>query len=294
MGQACGWAGKILRVDLSAGRIDVQDSMELASPYLGGRGFAARIAWDEIPRGTGPNDPANRLMVMPGSLTGTTAPYSGRSGVYAVSPQAYPIPWFSRSSLGGHWGAEFKYAGYDGIVVYGKASEPVYLSITDDKVEIRSARHLWGQGLYATQQKLMDELGQQTRIVAIGPAGENQSRIAVVATETESAAGQGGYGALMGAKKLKAIAVRGSGAIHIAHGTFPLPAPATIELLKGRLQWFGGTVPDVRYVALRYAVQGDRPGGRALRPARWRRWRTPATSTPVRSEICAADKPTSR
>ena len=203
-------------MNLSDGRIKVRDSRELSERYLGGRGVAARLAWDEIPAGTDPYDPENRFMVMAGALTGSMAPFSGRCGVYAISPQAYPKPMFSRAGLGGHWGAELKYAGYDGIVVHGQASRPVYLAIEDDRVEIRDAGDLWGQGMYATQRRLMDKLGKETRVLAIGQAGENLSRIAVVATETQSAAGQGGFGAVMGSKKLKAIALRGRGSVAVA------------------------------------------------------------------------------
>ena len=210
------WTGKLLDVDLSSGRVEVRDSSHLHQRYLGGRGVAGRLAWDEIPKGTGPFDPENRLMIMAGALTGTTAPYSGRGGVYAISPQAYPKPWFSRAGLGGHFAPALKCAGYDGIIVHGQAADPVYLYIEDEKVEIRSAEGLWGQGLFATQKRLMDELGRETRIVAIGPAGERLSRIAVIATETQSAAGQGGFGAVMGSKKLKAIAVRGRGSVRTA------------------------------------------------------------------------------
>jgi len=185
--------------------------------------LAARLAWDMIPPGISAFDPANPLMFMPGALIGTPAPSSGRVTISGLSPQTYPHEWYTRANLGGHWGAELKYAGYDGLVVTGRSPQPVYLWIEDEQVEIRDAEHLWGLGLIETQQRLAQELGSETRVAAIGPAGENLVRYAIVATGTESAAGQGGFGAVMGSKNLKAIAVRG-------HGGVPVASPA--EMLR--------------------------------------------------------------
>ena len=211
-----GWAGKLLRVDLSTRKIWTEPSVEYGRKYIGGRGIAARIAWDEIPAGTGPFDPENRLIFTVGPLTGTSAPNSGRATVCSLSPQAYPYEWFSYSSFGGNWGPTLKYAGYDAIVVQGQAAQPVYLWVNDNKVELRDASELWGQGIYATQESLLRRHGKDVRVVAIGQAGENRSRIAIIASGTSSAAGQGGFGAVMGTKGLKAIAVRGSGSIPLA------------------------------------------------------------------------------
>ena len=136
--------------------------------------------------------------------------------VAGIAPQQRPSV-FSRSGMGGHWGAELKYAGYDGVVVQGQSDKPVYLWIDDDKVEIKDAQELWGKGTYATTAILRGIHGPQTRIVSCGQAGERLSRIAVVQTETGNAAGQGGYGAVMGSKKLKAIAVHGTAGVRIAH-----------------------------------------------------------------------------
>ena len=211
-----GWAGKLLRVDLSSGKVWTEDTLRWGTDCLGGRGLAARIAWDELAPGVGAFDPENPMMFMPGVLAGTPAPSSGRTSICAVSPQAYPVEWFTRASIGGHWGTELKYAGYDGLIVTGKSDGPVYLWIDDDKVEVRDASHLWGKGIFGAQELLLGELGNDVRILTIGQAGENLSRIAIIATETESAAGQGGFGAVMGAKQLKAIAVRGTGSIRVA------------------------------------------------------------------------------
>jgi aldehyde:ferredoxin oxidoreductase len=210
------WAGRLLFVDLGDGSIEFRDTEPYAADYIGGRSLACKIGWDEVPEGTKGLDPDNLLMITTGPLTGTNAPFSGRTTVSGLSPQGWPHEWFSRSGLGGHWGPAQKYAGFDGIFIRGKASEPVYLWIDDQQVEIRSAKQLWGLGIYEAQQRLMEEYGNSIRILTIGQAGENLSRISVISTETESSAGQGGYGAVMGSKNLKAIAVRGSGALHIA------------------------------------------------------------------------------
>ncbi|MFP3896990.1 MAG: aldehyde ferredoxin oxidoreductase N-terminal domain-containing protein, partial [Anaerolineales bacterium] len=203
-----GWTGKILRVDLSEGEVSTIDTKEYVPEFVGGLGMAARIAWEELGPEVGPFDPENMLFVMVGPLTGTLASGGGRVVVAGIAPQQHP-PAFSRSGMGGHWGAELKYAGYDGIVVEGRANEPVYLWIEDDEVEIREAGELWGLGTFATTSRLRGIHGNKTRLISCGQAGENLSRIACIQTETGNAAGQGGYGGVMGSKNLKAIAVRG-------------------------------------------------------------------------------------
>jgi len=216
LSRSYGWVGKILWVNLSDRTIRTVDTMDYGQQYIGGRGMAARIAWDSIPQGVGAFDPENLLIILTGPLTGTTAPFSGRTTIGGLSPQGWPHEWFSRSNLGGHWGPSLKYAGYDGLVIEGKADHPTMLWIEDGKVEFLDASHLWGKGTMETQKMLLSELGRNVRILAIGQAGENLSRIATISTETGSAAGQGGFGAVMGSKNLKAIAVRGSGPIYIA------------------------------------------------------------------------------
>jgi len=211
-----GYAGKLLRVNLSTRSIEQQSTADYLPDWYGGRAMAARIAWDEIPPGTGAFDPGNPLIILTGPLTGTAAPFSGRTTVCGISAQGHPVEWYSRSSFGGHWGPELKHAGFDGIVVTGRASSPVYLKVEDSRCSIEDARSLWGFGIYATQKLIMNQLGQNWRVFATGPAGENLVRIAIAATETESASGQGGYGAVMGSKNLKAIAVHGTLSIGVA------------------------------------------------------------------------------
>jgi len=212
-----GWTGKLLRVDLTTGKLWTEPSAEYGRKYIGGRGIAAAIAWDETPQGIGPFDPENRMIFAVGPLTGTSAPNSGRATVCSLSPQAHPYEWFSYSSFGGYWGPTLKYAGYDAIVVQGQSPRPVYLWVNDNQVELREAAELWGHGIYATQETLLRRHGGDVRVVAIGQAGENRSRIAIIASGSSSAAGQGGFGAVMGAKRLKAIAVRGTGGVTLAN-----------------------------------------------------------------------------
>jgi aldehyde:ferredoxin oxidoreductase len=215
MSERYGWTGKILRVDLSSGETSTIDTRDYVPAFVGGVGIAARIAWEELVPGTGPFDPANPLFLMAGPLTGTLASGAGRVEVLGIAPQQHP-PVFSRSGMGGHWGAELKYAGYDGILVQGESPEPVYLWIDDGQVELRDARDLWGTGTFGTTRALRARHGPRTRVVSCGQAGERRSRIAVVQTETGNAAGQGGYGGVMGAKRLKAIAVRGTQGVRVA------------------------------------------------------------------------------
>ncbi len=216
MKRTCGWVGKILRVDLSSKKVATIPTEEYGPEYIGGRGIAARIAWDELFAGVGCFDAANPLMIMTGPFTGTMVPSSGRSEFFTVAPQIYPNPWFTRSGIGGWFGSELKYAGLDGIIVDGKAENPVYLWINDGKVRMLSAEDLWGQDAYATQQYLMRKHGSEVKIVCIGPAGENLVRWSIILSDTTNAAGQGGFGAVMGSKKLKAIVVKGSGEVNIA------------------------------------------------------------------------------
>ncbi|NLG50567.1 MAG: hypothetical protein GX552_10700 [Chloroflexi bacterium] len=210
------WRNRILRVDLSDGRIWVQPSLPDAQQFLGARGLAAKIVWDEYPEPVDPFDPRNPFMVMPGTMTGTRSPYSGRTNVCAFSPQGAPYSWFSRASIGADWGAELKKAGYDGIVVTGASDTPVQIVIRDDEVSVLPADDLWGLDTIDTQEATQAAWGKNVKTLAIGPAGEHLSRIATVQTASTSVAGQGGFGAVMGSKKLKAISVIGSDIVPVA------------------------------------------------------------------------------
>jgi len=215
LSKLCGWTGGILDVDLSEGRISVIDTMEYALKYIGGKGLMHRLAWERLPRGTAPFGPDNCLMLAAGPLTGTPAPTSGRMEVGGISPHSVP-EMYSHSGVGGWFGAELKYAGFDGVLIRGAAPSPCYLYITDGSAEIKDARYLWGLGSYATLQELKRIHGNSIRSLVIGPAGENKSRIAVLLSDSGNAAGQGGFGGVAGSKNLKAVCVKGSGSVSIA------------------------------------------------------------------------------
>ena len=211
-----GWSGKMLEVDLTTGLLRILDTGAWLPDYIGGVGVAAALAWQRLRPGMDAFDPDNPLMIMTGPLTGTLASGAGRVEVCGVAPQQNPSI-YSRSGMGGHWGAELKYAGWDGVIVTGVSPTPVYLLIENDTVVLHPADGLWGQGVYGTTRSLRSKHGARSRVVAIGPAGERRSRIAALLTETGNAAGQGGYGGLMGAKRLKAIVVRGTGGVRLAY-----------------------------------------------------------------------------
>lgn len=217
MSEIGGYTGKILRVDLTTRKITTENTDKYSAQFLGGYGIALKIMWDEVPPEVGPFDPENRLILCPGVLTGTPSPSSGRVEVVGKSPHTYPRSTCTRSGIGGKWGSELKRAGYDLVIVQGKASGPVVLKIKDDDVEIIDAEWAWGLDNYAAQEELKKRLGDsQYKIMVTGPAGENLVRFACLLTDTGHAAGQGGFGAVMGSKKLKAIAVRGTKGVRIA------------------------------------------------------------------------------
>ena len=249
-----GWMNRILRVDLSDMTIRAHETVPLVPDYLGARGIAAKLAWDEYPEPVGPFDSANPLMVFPGALTGTRSPYSGRTNVCAFSPQAYPHPWFTRSSIGAHFGAELKRAGYDGLVVTGAADTPVRIRICDDEISILPADELWGLDAMDTLEALTAAQGKGTYSLVIGPAGERLSRIATIQTDSSSACGQGGFGAVMGSKNLKAISVAGTGRVSVAA---PQVLAAFARDLSKRVRppaWFGR---DLKHFNEQLAGDGD-------------------------------------
>ncbi|MEJ2080569.1 MAG: aldehyde ferredoxin oxidoreductase N-terminal domain-containing protein, partial [Acidobacteriota bacterium] len=220
-GRMYAWTNRILRIDLRNMEIEVQEAESYVPEYLGARGIAARICWQDYTEPVEPFDASNPLMVFPGALTGSRSPYSGRCRVCAFSPQGYPHPWFTRSNVGGYFGGQLKRAGYDGLVVTGAAETPVRIRIRDDEVSILPTEDLWGLDTIDALEALESAEGQGVRSLVIGPAGERLSRIATIHTSSSSACGQGGFGAVMGSKNLKAITAIGS-------GTVSLFAPETI------------------------------------------------------------------
>ena len=214
-----GWVGKILRVDLSNGSVKTEDTSKYLD-YTGGIGFGFKVIFDEAPTAD-PFSPDNRMVIATGPLTGTFAPCTGRSEVISISPHVYAPgakhSLVTRSGFGGYWGAELKFAGYDAIIVQGKANKPVFINIIEDKVSIEDAAFIWGKDTFEAQDMIKEKLNdEETQIIAIGPSGERLVRIAPIIHRVGNAAGQGGFGAVMGSKNLKAIAVRGKGGVSVA------------------------------------------------------------------------------
>jgi aldehyde:ferredoxin oxidoreductase len=210
MSKAFGWTGKILWVDLTKRKITTVPTSDFEpDKYIGGVGLNSRIFWELGAPKIAAFDPGSPLLVSVGPLTGAPGPFS-RAEVCGISPQSYPQELFAYSGIGGKFPSEVKYAGYDGVVILGKSEKPVYLLIDDKSVAIQDAKHLWGLDTFETQ-KTLGASHPKTAVLAIGPAGENLCRFAIILNETANAAGQGGYGAVMGSKNLKAIVVRGTG-----------------------------------------------------------------------------------
>lgn len=203
-----GYGGRILRVDLSNRKVSVEEPPEqYYKRYLGGRGFIAPTLLQEMPAKADPLGPDNKLVFALGPLTGMPFPGSGRNSVGAKSPLTSA---FGEAEAGGFWGAELKKAGWDAIIISGISDAPVFLSIQDDQVEVRDAGQLWGLEVAPAHSAIQKELGDPlTRTAVIGPAGERLVRFACILNDITHAAGRTGLGAVMGSKKLKAIAVRG-------------------------------------------------------------------------------------
>jgi aldehyde:ferredoxin oxidoreductase len=214
-----GIAGRLLRINLSTRKIATEDiPFPWIQKYLGGRGLAARYYYEEIDPGVDPLSPENKLIFMNGIMTGVPAFGSTKSYIVAKSPLTGH---YSVTNAGGYFGAHLKWAGYDGIIIEGRASSPVYISIMDGNVEIRDASSFWGMKTAEAQDAIREEVGDRRASVAcIGPAGEKLSRIASVMVDHSSrrggAFGRGGFGAIMGSKNLKGIAVLGTKGVELA------------------------------------------------------------------------------
>jgi len=210
-----GWMGTTLRVDLSTGKVTKEPlRKELAHEYIGGRGLNARVLYDEVKQGTDPLGPDNKLIIGVGPCNGTLVPGSQRFTATFKSPITGR---YGDSNSGGSFGATFKYAGYDLMIIEGKAKEPVYLWIDGDAVEIRSARRLWGKTTREASRRILSDL-QDPNIstLVIGPAGENLVKFASVIADLGRALGRAGIGAVFGSKNLKAIAARGTKGVRVA------------------------------------------------------------------------------
>ncbi|MFC2022535.1 aldehyde ferredoxin oxidoreductase N-terminal domain-containing protein, partial [Chloroflexota bacterium] len=225
--------GFILEVDLTKGETKkVETDPNLTSLYLGGLGTAAKILWDRVPPEVEPSSPENVLIFSAGLLCGTPVIGAARTAVNTISPQTNL---FAHSTMGGFFGPELKYAGYDKIVITGRASDLVYLWINNDKVEIRDAAHLHGKGTHETAELIRQELGNdKVQVASIGPAGENLVYMSSIDHNHSAAARM--VGTTMGDKRLKAIVVR---------GTKELPVSLGAELFQECLRMRQGAFDDM-------------------------------------------------
>ena len=213
-----GYVGKLLFVDLTEGTIREEELDEdLAKNFIGGYGIGARVLYDMIPAGADALGPDNVLGFVTGPLTGSGGTFTGRYTVVCKSPVSGT---WNDANSGGYFGPELKKAGYDALFVSGASEKPVYLWIKDGEMEIRDAGKLWGLDATESLDALIEETGEKRmRAALIGPAGEQQSLLACVMNDRHRAAARGGLGAVMGSKKLKAVAVRGTGEVPVADPT---------------------------------------------------------------------------
>lgn len=208
-----GWTGKILRVNLTDKTVSVSPT-DPYKEYLGGMGIANKIMYDEVPAGTDPLSPENKIVFAVGPLTATGVPLAGRTTIASLSTYTTDHQVVD-AHTGGMIGAAIKKAGWDAIVIEGASDEPVYLKIDDDDIEIKPADQVWGQGTRATTEALSRKEGTDFCVATIGPAGENLLPYACIINSRNHSAGAGAA-AVMGSKKLKALVVRGSQPIYVA------------------------------------------------------------------------------
>lgn len=209
-----GWTGKIIRVNLTNESI-ITENLNTADAklYLGGRGLGTKILLDEINPSLDALSPENKLIFMSGPLTGTLAACAARFEIVAKSPLTGAI---GSCSSGGFFGPVMKFAGYDGIILEGRAAKPLYLFVNDDKIELRDAAHLWGLKVSAATSALISETDEDAKVACIGPAGERLVLFASIMNDRNRAAGRSGLGAVMGSKNLKAIVVKGTKSITVS------------------------------------------------------------------------------
>ncbi len=243
------YSGKVLRVNLSTGKIWVDEhGDDFYRKWIGGRGLIVYYLIKETPAKIDPYSPENLLIFAPGILTGTVLPGTGRHAVGGKSPLTGAL---ASGEAGGWWGAECKQAGFDAVVIQGKAEKPVYLWIKNGGAELRDATHLWGKKTGDAQNEIRKELGdEKIRIAQIGPAGENLVRFAAVMHDVNRAAGRSGLGALMGSKNLKAVAVRGNFKVGLADK----------EIMKITQKWITSNYKDMMGWATQYGTAGSVKG----------------------------------
>ena len=228
-----GYAGTILEVDLTSSKVRRVSTEKIfdVGLFIGGKGLGALFMWKQLKQSVEPLASENILMFLTGPLTGTLCPGS-RMCIVTKSPLTGT---FCDSHVGGHFGAEMKYAGYDALIIRGRSEKPAYLLVVDGEVEIRNASHLWGLDVFETERRIRRENKDSTiRVACIGQAGERRVRFACICIDRYRQAGRGGTGAVMGSKKLKAVALKGSGQIRL-HDIEAF-VEATAEARKALLQ----------------------------------------------------------
>ncbi len=209
-----GFGGTTLRIDLSTEEITrTPTSEDFARQWMGARGFISKILYDEVPRDADPLGPKNLFIMAPGVLTGSFAPAGAKIGFGCISPATNG---YADSSMGGHLGPELKYAGYDLVILSGISQEPKYLFIDDDKVELRSAAGYWGKGSLELESRMKKDLGDDFQIATVGPAAENGVVFSCITHDFGRQAGRCGTGAVLGSKRIKAMAVRGTKSLPVS------------------------------------------------------------------------------
>lgn len=207
-----GYVGQILRVNLTDSTTEILPSAKYLPEYIGGKALCSKIFWDEVGSGVGAFDPDNKLILATGPTTGTGIPTGGRTTMCGIAPNSLPEQ-FASGSIGGRLGTVLKYAGYDALIIEGKAPKHTYLLIDDDKISFLDAEAIWGMTVHNSQRSIMLAHGPEICSMVIGPAGENLVRVATITTSNDHNFSKSGFGAVFGAKNLKAVALRGSGAV---------------------------------------------------------------------------------
>ncbi|MEM2614253.1 MAG: aldehyde ferredoxin oxidoreductase N-terminal domain-containing protein, partial [Nitrososphaerota archaeon] len=209
-----GYAGKVVRIDLTSGKVQIEKLKDdLALNYIGGKGFGAKILYEELKPKIDPYDPSNMLIFAAGPVNGLVL--SGAAKLCAVFKSPLTGIW-GESQCGGYFAPELKHAGYDVLILLGKSEKPVYVTIEDEEIRVNDAAHLWGKDSFETEDVIKKDHGKAFQVLSIGQAGENLVRYACITHDRGRQFGRCGAGAVMGSKRLKAIAVKGSGEIEAA------------------------------------------------------------------------------
>ena len=209
-----GYVGSILRINVTDKTTELISTYDYVPKYMGGRMLATKIFYDEVGPGVDCFDPENKLIFMTGATLATGIPTGGRSEMVGIAANNYPTQ-FAFGGIGGHFGPELKFAGYDGFILEGAAEEPTIVYINDDEIQFLPADRYWGMRVHETQDALREDFGSDHQYIVIGPAGENLVRNASITTSADNVLAKAGFGAVMGSKKVKAIVVHGTGVVAI-------------------------------------------------------------------------------